>query len=358
MGHMEIMKGKSSRRAILGGLLGGAVVAATQKVATAAEAAVSLIAGGRTRVVYNGSRHNGFPGLCRRRDGIFVGVWRQGSSHTARDGRLVRQFYYDTSGRPGSAVYLFGARYRGLDVRDPSLTLLNDGRIALTFFVYDPRVRRVTGSYVAFSTNGGVSFGTPIRMSIDKIVSAALVELPNGELVCPMYNRHAYLQASKNGGRTWFTRSTILNTRSTRGDLCEEPTLTRISNDRIVAMIRTSGRQRLYRVSSADGGITWSRPVPLWISDSRVPMIQLGPQRYVAFYRSTYDDTKLYAVFSDDSFASYRSGGYVVQNTTGRSTYCAPLSISTRTMVMLSSDENRRRTQGVIRWQRVMYNGP
>ena len=212
-----------------------------------------------------------FPDIVSLGGGRLLAAFREGTGHLGPHGRISVVESDDggeTWGTPRVAVD--GA----FDDRDPKLARLADGTVLLSYFVIDwsSQPRHTThGAFVRRSTDGGRTWGEPavagMGMTGGGILAwhashGAVVELPGGDLLYPVYGHRAdekWWQASvvrsTDGGRTWAGEATIA---AGEGINFQEPTLT-VVGDQVVSLIRTDV-ERAYLSRSDDGGRTWSEP--------------------------------------------------------------------------------------------------
>jgi len=214
-----------------------------------------------------------FPDVVVLADGQLLAAYRESAGHVRADGRICLVAGADggeTWGRPWVAVD------GEFDDRDPKLAVLADGTVLLSYFVIDwaPQPHHHTpGTYVRRSVDGGRTWSGPERvgtvMAGEPAWAAshgAVAELPNGELLIPLYGRladdkwhRATVVRSIDGGRSWpaGTEAVIA---AAEGMNFQEPTLTVLPDGQVVALIRTTA-EHAWLSRSDDGGRTWSRPV-------------------------------------------------------------------------------------------------
>lgn len=212
-----------------------------------------------------------FPDVVSLGGGHLLATYREGTGHLGPSGRISVVESEDggrTWGEPRVAVD------GPFDDRDPKLARLADGTVMLSYFVIDwsTKPRHTThGTYVRRSEDGGRTWSEPVTAGIgmsDGGIHAwhashgAVVELPGGELLYPVYGRRAdekwwraSVVRSADGGRSWTDEVPIA---VGEGINFQEPTLT-VVGDEVVSMIRTDVEQA-YLSRSSDGGRTWSEP--------------------------------------------------------------------------------------------------
>lgn len=134
------------------------------------------------------------------------------------------------------------------------------------------------------------SMRTPIR--VDKLPKLASrvppAELPDGELVMPVYGFHrqngpttAWLIRSRDRGATWGNAALIATDPNEKVRF-DEPFLLRKRDGGMIAMIRTGGY--LYQSDSSDNGRTWSKAAPTKIWGFPAHLQELRDGRILCTY--------------------------------------------------------------------------
>jgi hypothetical protein len=242
-----------------------------------------------THVLADDGLHHAFPHVAKMSDGRLLAVWRCGSGHLSPGGTLRSSMSADAGRSWSPSSEVLRAPH---DARDPCLTPLSDGRVALSWFDLDGR--RSTGVRVAFSEDNGETFpqvaDLPHVWELWTAVSAPVVEMPGRALLLPVYGRHdshrtdAALVASTDGGLTWEVRSRIATGEELQDGLTE-PWVVLHSDGQLTCLLRTESGV-LRRSVSVDEGRTWSRAETAFRSSSRAPWLQFGDDRSVAMHRS------------------------------------------------------------------------
>jgi photosystem II stability/assembly factor-like uncharacterized protein len=150
--------------------------------------------------------------------------------------------------------------------------------VLLSYFVLEwgrKKEHTVIGTFVRRSTDGGLTWSDAVAVGSTMQTDGrdgwacshgAAAELPGGDLLIPLYGKQpgrkwqqATVVRSTDGGRAWDAASEVLVARADDVHF-QEPTLT-VLDGQVVALIRTTvGHAYLSR--SADGGRTWTAPVP------------------------------------------------------------------------------------------------
>lgn len=252
-------------------------------------------------VYRDSTRYNSFPDIARLPDGRLLCVFRDAAyperiRHIESDARVVGCVSKD-DGRSWSkpeVVYDDPACQN-----DPSVAVLRDGRLLLTFFNWVGRsaeyaaahkthqLREVgRGAWGEYAEPGGVHllWGRAERLSWDKeaarvtgdaeilrATSAAVLETRKGTLLMPVYGRsqdrrvkdrdrdRAYVLRSMDGGKTWAKETLIAKDPDNKVDM-SEPALAQAANGDIIALLRTANAEdHLFITRSTDDGFTWSK---------------------------------------------------------------------------------------------------
>ncbi|MCU7725654.1 glycoside hydrolase [Actinoplanes sp. KI2] len=212
-----------------------------------------------------------FPDVVSLGGGRLLAAFREGTGHLGPHGRISVVDSEDGGRSWGEPRVAVDGSY---DDRDPKLARLADGTVLLSYFVIDwsggPR-HTTHGTFVRRSEDGGRTWGEPVVAGMGMTGGGidawhashgAVVELPGGDLLYPIYGHRAdekWWQASavrsSDGGRSWGGEVTIA---AGEGINFQEPTLT-VVGDEVVSLIRTDV-VHAYLSRSSDGGRTWSEP--------------------------------------------------------------------------------------------------
>lgn len=230
--------------------------------------------------------YSAFPCVTRLADGRLMVLFRRApqrkpySTHLDSQSQAVAVFSSD-GGATWGAPQVVWEEPGNVGVQDPSVMTLRDGTLLASAFLWqvvkeDPFNHHVKGTFVRRSEDQGGTWSPAVRVAPEKDadatsgVSAAttepIVELPDGELLLPMYNRNeAFLFRSADGGRNW-TRGAVIACDSWGGHYLGEPALGLMPSGKLVCMLRETSPGYLWQTESTDGGHTWSKPfsTPVW----------------------------------------------------------------------------------------------
>ena len=138
---------------------------------------------------------------------------------------------------------------------------LPDGRLAATFYRSLGR-GRPSHAWIAFSTDGGATWGHPSLIGGGDANEVVLLRQVDGTLLAAArthVDHHVALHASADGGETWGFRSDLTLPMQHPADLSD-------LGERGILLsygIRNRGLMGIGARLSRDGGLTWSAPVVL-----------------------------------------------------------------------------------------------
>lgn len=223
----------------------------------------------RTSVVVQeapGIKDPRFADAVRLQDGRIMVVYHLDDGHTQANG-VLRVVSSPDGGRTWTAPETVVANE--YDNRDPKIMQLRDGTILISMFRTNWAAGGANvGTFLVRSTDGGRTFGSDTRIDGAKpgtYEHAPAVELPNGDVLQPLYGSGARLARSTDGGRTFPATNEITVVADDAQFVNQEPNLVALPNGELVMVIRTLwnsvGANRYARiVRSFDGGHTWTAP--------------------------------------------------------------------------------------------------
>ncbi|RKO27655.1 exo-alpha-sialidase [Pseudarthrobacter phenanthrenivorans] len=267
-------------------------VAAKLGKALAPVAALSLpgskqtgnLRGGTTVATASGALHNAFPGLTLCDDGTLLAVWRSAGQHDPGPSKgVIKARRYGTDLQPVGAEYT--VLTDALDLRDPMLTKLEDGRILMQYFKHDGTANTVAGVFVAVSADNGATFTqlSKVPFTWDTLVASSgrVVVAPNGDWLVAAYGRTSAtfqqirLMRSTNGGTSWTGEVTVAEGQAESRNYMEPVIGTLPDGQTLICLIRvadsTGANPAIYRTTSTDNGATWAAETSVVAGDGGRP---------------------------------------------------------------------------------------
>jgi len=212
--------------------------------------------------------YESFPDVCRLRDGRLLCVFYAGYDHVSlpkpgydKGGRVAGAFSSDEGRTWTSARTLIDTPE---DDRDPSVTQMADGRLALTFFTYAGEGK--FGTAIAYSADAGTSWTPAQPIAPGYAVSSPVREIQGGRWVLGVYwedaaakQGHGGVLLSDDRGRTW-TPPVKIDNAGRRLDA--ETDVIELRDGRLWAAQRGASGVQLHGSFSTDRGQTWSASTP------------------------------------------------------------------------------------------------
>ncbi len=240
-------------------------------------------------------------------NGDILVAFRLGRSHVyGRDGRILLSRSKDggESWHTREIIHVPErfVRYEGSyelvsDDRDPSLTTLSNGEILLSWFHWGDGDRDAPTSsiYISISNDNGENWSKPQMIFFNAATSDAVLEIKNGVLLLPAYGSlgdefsSAFLIKSEDYGKTWSKEAIIIAEGKKFSFSFYEPAITRIGEDKLLCVLRTS-TGLLYESRSEDDGETWTKPKALPFYGHCPDLLTLKDGRVILTFR----DIELY----------------------------------------------------------------
>ena len=197
-------------------------------------------------------------------------------------------------------------------INDPSIRRLKDGTLIVSYFKWrcggDDEVPSgnawvrtldglhyawMAGTYTVRSTNGGRTWEPPVRVCAptgdDTAVSDPVIELPDGELLIPLYaaycgqTYYTLIMRSPDGGRSWADPVTVAKDPSNQMNF-GEPSLLYLPSGKLICMHRVHMQHEqeygyyLYQSDSDDLGRRWTpaRKTRIWGHPPHLMRLQSG----------------------------------------------------------------------------------
>jgi len=225
----------------------------------------------RPFVIYKSGMSTASPGITRLRSGELLAVFRQSTSPSSYDGKILLSCSKDEGKNWSHPDTIVTTPW---DCRNPSIVQLKNGLILVSFFQsrYDTKRKELNpiGCFTVRSFDNGKTFTAP-RMVANNgydwlATSNRILELGDGTLILPAYGKKAVetttalVVISRDGGETWKEIHLIAKDSDNRIHY-KKPSLVMFPNGKIFCMMETEGGEGfLYRSISNDGAVTWSSP--------------------------------------------------------------------------------------------------
>ncbi len=321
---------------------GGVLILAMLRPSAAAEPASrpaipNLVPEPPIAVYRDPARYDTFPDVKRLPGGKILCVFRDASypkpiRHIEADARVVGVTSADDGRHWSEPVVIHDAKFCE---NDPSVAVLRDGRLLLTFFAWEgitteyaarhpsPESRRVDrGEWGEYARLAGVHLlrgsGNPVTWEKRaeqmggpelrvRAISSSILETKSGTLLMPIYGPApkkepdlAYVLRSTDGGRTWSRE--VLMAGSPDGKVgMQEPALGQARDGTIVTLMRTENAgDHLYTATSPDDGATWTPARETPLIGHPADLISLPDGRLLAVYGYRHDPLGVRACVSED----------------------------------------------------------
>ncbi|CAN5645008.1 hypothetical protein BH10CHL1_BH10CHL1_46260 [soil metagenome] len=187
-----------------------------------------------------------------------------------------------------------------IGIQDPSIAQLRDGTLISNFFkwqVYrdEPYTAEGLGAFVTMSKDNGytwdkqhINVGRPAGVGAWVSTTDAVLELPSGELLIPVYENNS-LEGEQGGHRAFLRKSTdkgqhwqdwgLIGYDPFGNHHFEEPTIAYLPSGKLVCILREDKRkEQAWQADSWDQGQTWSLPrrLPVWGHPQHLLRLQSG----------------------------------------------------------------------------------
>ncbi len=209
----------------------------------------------------------GFPDICRLRDGRLITVFYAGYAHVSPPNNILPRggrIHYCFSSDEGRTWSEPGLLYDGpIDDRDPSVMQLESGRLLCTFFHSAKGTWR--GTWVTVSDDGAKSWSEPKKLTPSNyFCSSPIRAVSSGRLILPLYKlqgdvANGAVMISDDAGMNW---SAPIDIDSAGAFLDAETDIIELKDRRLYALQRGT-RTRMHFSISTDRGETWSQSQPL-----------------------------------------------------------------------------------------------
>ncbi|MBO50764.1 MAG: hypothetical protein CMJ69_08250 [Planctomycetaceae bacterium] len=174
-------------------------------------------------------------------------------------------------GRTWSDTFTLQENTARLNVKHPNLLRLSSDPNKILMFFTSRRVDGGKGGdiriFMKQSTNECESWSKPVQISTlggtHFLMADRVLQLPGGRILLPTFQSDAWFPFdafcyySDDAGRTWRASKTRM---TLRGHGAQEPSIVRLENGKLLAVLRTS-LGAVYKSYSDDKGTTWTKPV-------------------------------------------------------------------------------------------------
>jgi hypothetical protein len=285
----------------------------------------------------NDAAYAAFPGVVQLPSGRLRMVWRQGTDHVASHDGVIKTATSDDLGRTWSAATTLYSDGTAPDVRDPSISISPDGtKVYLTFFKSNSG-SVAQGMFFAVSTDGGASFGTPVRMDASLVagaITAPVVDPGTGTLYAVGYAKSgaetqysSWLFTSTNGGTSWSS-SRVLNGATDTRDYAEPWLLWQGGTTFLMAA--RYGTAGVVFIKSTNSGAAWTAAGQLFAGYSGRPTLcLLSSGTIIMILRSLSDGSGWYTYTKNVGTNWYPPRKMGISMASGTSqTYAQPIEIA------------------------------
>ena len=176
-----------------------------------------------------------------------------------------------------------------------------------------PWARAPGRAFLHRSADGGRSWPTTVPLDTAPyeggyglrggvVLADGTVLLPLAD--CPAYRR-VFALHSADGGWSWSPPVPVAEAPDRR---FEEPAPLLLTDGRVLLLLRENASRTLWRVESADGGRSWSKPEPTAIDGYPAHLCRLPDGRILCTYGFRRPPFAIRAVLSQDDGRSWRTG--------------------------------------------------
>lgn len=319
------------------------------------EASANAIDAPPIKVFHDSSKYVSFPDVKRLPDGRLLTTFRYATypekiKHIEVDARIVGSISKDGGLSWSEPELIYDSE---ACQNDPSIAVLADGRLLMTFFEWVGRskeyveshkpsraIRVDRGQWGDYADLDGVSvlwgkadplswekkpehlIGTPM---MHRATSASVLQTKKGTLLMPLYGSskgdpasRAYLLRSADGGKTWGKEILMAADPANKVGMFE-PSFVQTKEGDIVTTIRTSNaNDHLYVARSADDGLTWSPVEKTSIVGHPTDMLLLPDGRILMVYGYRHEPFGVRACTSNDGGKTWDPKHEIVITASGR----------------------------------------
>lgn len=308
---------------------------------------------GVNRVVTPRYGYNAFPAVVRRSDGTLLATYNASSVHDSL-GRTTRIMQQRSSNLgwdwgPPEEVYAHAT----LTTSGGSLFKTSAGTLLYAGFTDDGSTN--IDVFTLRSTNGGVSWGSPITPDHGLTLWSAtgncsFCELSNGHILLTVYGRLtagtislSKTVVSTDDGVTWGSAVTIADGPGSSKQW-NETAIVKISgtypNETLLAIIRNDTDNRLDKASSTDSGATWGAKSSAMTGLGGNPaLLKAASGTIYCVCRQRTSPMRGVIRFSTDSGTTWSATDYNIDGIPGWNNYSAILETSAERFLIVTSSE-------------------
>jgi hypothetical protein len=234
-------------------------------------------------------KHNAFPALARISEDMLLVMYNKASSHTSLDGAIVGKYSKDDGASWGEEIAML---HPDVPTGVTGLRQLSSGILLMTAAVSIPP-NYYAVSYRSFDYGATWLGPTPIPSQFDgwSYTDGAPLELGSGTILLPLYGvrqgetlSSVSIVRSSDMGENWG-REIIVHDAQAEGYELNECWLGKLSNGKILALMRHGNERRIYSCQAGANGRRWTKPRFAFAGTGRPHFVQLPGGMLRAVYR-------------------------------------------------------------------------
>ena len=306
--------------------------------------------------------HAAFPGMAVCKDGSYLVVWRQAESHEPVHHGVIKARKYSANGTPLTAEYTVLSD--ALDLRDPMLTVLENGDIVMQYFKHDSTATTIAGVWVAKSTDNGATFTvlSKVPFTWDSLAACAgkVAVAPNGDWLVTAYGRtsatfnHIRLMRSTNQGVSWTGEITVAEGQAESRNYVE-PVIGTRPDGSLMCLIRVSDSNgtnpAIYSTTSTDNGLTWTAETSIIAgAGGRPAWISLASGGILLVNRLVGSGNVMQFRTSWDNGATWTTATQIGKTPISQGTYAQPVEVAPGLVAVAWGIEDNSASSSTITW--------
>lgn len=327
----------------------------------------NLTSGSRSVSVYGGPGHNAFPGLALCADGSLLAVWRKADAHGYAPGSSTMAARSIDLGVTWSApwtIYHEPTEDTGLSM----VVTLASGRLACMGQIKESATAFF--AEVMFSDDHGDTWGPTVRVPFTftgwTFAAGNLVELADGTLVIVGYGHDGQTlptgevitstrtMRSTDGGYSWGDEATVIDG-PTWGRPFNEASIGILADGTLLAIVRCEepGYKRIWRATSADGGLTWTNVTARFPGWGRPAWLRTTSGGIVLSYRRSAGHHHVYRT-SWDGGLTWTPEALLAGQTPWQSVYSQMVEVAPGVVAMVYADEHTNGSASRVRFKYLL----